>query len=186
MNIVQGAMDNLVYQTRLDVLSMVKDFLKHETEIGSSDLDTLLEKFKQMKLPKVSLTKGGKVKKEKKQVDSDGKAKKAPNAYNVFIGIVMQANKSVGKPGGKGAMQEAIAAWQAWKAVNVDTTDSKELLSRYEKSLSSAKFVEEEEEDEEEEEEKDENEEDEEEEAKLPPPPPPLPSKGRNYNKNKK
>ena len=101
-----------------------------------------------MKLPVVkNTTKNGKGKKDK---NGDGKVKKAPNAYNVFIGIVMQANKSAGKPGGKGAMQDAIAAWQAWKAANSDTIDSKELLARYEKSLSAAKFVDEEDEDEDE------------------------------------
>ena len=134
ITVVHGAVDSMVHQTRLEVVAMVKLFLKQETEISSSDLDTLMEKFQNEKIPEAS-TKASKVKKEtkkKKLADVDGgeivvKEKKPQSAYNKFIGIAMRANKY--------PMMKAIECWNAWKAQNNDTKDSNVLVTRYEEFL---------------------------------------------------
>jgi hypothetical protein len=119
LNNINNAINKLVVDTRLDVVSKVTDFLKEKLEMSEEDLTELIEEFKNTLDLKV---KELKVSKKDKETDEKPKKKRVAGAYNLFLGEQIKQFK-INDPESKESKKFMSMAQQAWKDLKAKYPD---------------------------------------------------------------
>jgi hypothetical protein len=118
LNNINNAINKLVVDTRLDVVSKVTDFLKEKLEMSEEDLTELIEEFKNTLDLKVKELKVSK----KDTVDEKPKKKRVAGAYNLFLGEQIKQFK-INDPESKESKKFMSMAQQAWKDLKAKYPD---------------------------------------------------------------
>lgn len=137
MNSVNSALSKLVIETRLDMLSKVKDFLKEKLEMEEEELNELVEEFKNSIDLKVKEEKSGK-KNKKEDNDDKPKKKRVAGPYNLFLGAQIKLMKAA-DPESKESKKFMAKAQEEWKALKEQypemATDSAKLYEQWQKDI---------------------------------------------------
>jgi hypothetical protein len=134
---VNNAIAKLVVETRIEIVDKMKAYLKEKLEMEESDLNELVDEFKNtldLKVKDIKVTKKGK--KNEEEGEEKTKKKRVAGPYNLFLGeqIKMFKIQDPESKESKKFMSNAQEAWKTLKAKYPDmATDSAKLYDQWKK-----------------------------------------------------